>query len=248
LMAFTIYPAIDIRGGRCVRLTQGDYGRETVYYDDPVEAALEWVRQGATWLHVVDLDGAKEGRPVHAELIARIAAEAGVPVQAGGGVRTEADIERMLKGGVARVVLGTKAIEDPDLVRRAVSSYGDRVAVGLDARDGNVAVRGWLETTGARAEDVAKELADCGVAVFVVTDIGRDGTMKGPNVEAAVRVARASGRPVVASGGVADLADLIRLKERERDGVVGVIVGKALYAGAFTLREALAALDRAAND
>lgn len=236
---FVLYPAIDIRGGKCVRLVQGDYNRETVYHDDPVAVARDWEAQGARWLHLVDLDGAKEGRPVNAEWIGRIAAAVRIPVQAGGGLRREEDVERLVGLGVARVILGTAAIEDRAFVTRMLERFGDRIAVGIDARDGYVATRGWLETSRVKAEELASELAAEGVSTFVFTDISRDGMLSGPNVEAIVNLARASGRTVIASGGVSRVEDLERLAAHRRDGVGGAIVGKALYTGSIRLSEAL---------
>lgn len=238
-MAFTIYPAIDIRGGKCVRLIQGDYAQETVYNDSPVDAARQWQEQGAAWIHLVDLDGAKAGHPVNAELIGDIARSVDVPVQVGGGLRTRADVERLLGLGVARVIIGTAAIEDRAFVAEVLADYGDRVAIGLDARDGFVATRGWLETSAAKAEDVAVELAAQGAQTFIFTDISRDGMMGGPNVDAIVSLAQKSGQSVIASGGVSRFDDLERLAGHEREGVAGAIVGKALYTGSIRLDDAL---------
>ena len=236
---FTIYPAIDIRGGRCVRLKQGDYAQETVYHEDPVEVAKEWAAQGAEWIHLVDLDGAKAGQPVNDELIGRIARAVDVPVQVGGGMRTLRDVEHMLGLGVSRVIIGTAAIEDREFTKQLLASRGDRVAIGIDARDGYVATRGWLETSQVKAEDLAKELAAQGASTFIFTDISRDGMMGGPNVEAIVRLARVSGRSVIASGGVSRYADLESLARHADEGVSGAIVGKALYTGDIRLREAI---------
>ena len=237
--SFTIYPAIDIRGGKCVRLIQGDYAQETVYHDQPEEAAAAWEDGGAEWIHLVDLDGAKEGRPVNAELIGRIAKRVKVPVQVGGGLRTEADVELLLGLGVSRVILGTAAIEDRAFVEKVLERYGKQVAIGIDARNGFVATRGWLETSEVKAELLACELAAKGAETFIFTDISRDGMMKGPNVEAIVALAKASGKQVIASGGVSTLADLEALSAHAQDGVSGAIVGKALYTGAIDLREAV---------
>ncbi|MBC8078764.1 MAG: 1-(5-phosphoribosyl)-5-[(5-phosphoribosylamino)methylideneamino]imidazole-4-carboxamide isomerase [Gorillibacterium sp.] len=237
-LAFTLYPAIDIRGGKCVRLVQGDYNQETIYHDSPVEAAQAWASQGAEWIHLVDLDGAKAGHPVNHEVIGAIAKTVKVPVQIGGGLRTLEDIELLLFLGVSRVILGTAAIEDRPFVKRVLNDYGDRVAIGLDARDGLVATRGWLTTSEVRAEDLAAELAAEGAQTFIFTDISRDGMMGGPNVEAIVRLAQASGRPVIASGGVSRYEDLERLAGHEADGIAGAIVGKALYTGSIELKEA----------
>ncbi|SFB54765.1 1-(5-phosphoribosyl)-5-[(5-phosphoribosylamino)methylideneamino] imidazole-4-carboxamide isomerase [Cohnella sp. OV330] len=237
---FIIYPAIDIRGGKAVRLVQGDYNRETVYNDDPVSAAKDWEAKGGEWVHLVDLDGAKAGHPVNDELIGRIARAVQVPVQVGGGLRTEADVERLLSLGVSRVILGTAAIEDRAFVSKVLAKYGGKVAIGIDARDGFVATRGWLETSQVRAEDLAKELAAEGAETFIFTDISRDGMMGGPNVEAIVRLAQISGRTVIASGGVSKPEDLANLSKHAADGVGGAIVGKALYTGSISLSEAVA--------
>lgn len=238
-MSFTLYPAIDIRGGKCVRLYQGDYAQETVYGESPLEVAKQWVEQGATWLHLVDLDGAKAGEPVHVELVCAIAREAGVPVQIGGGIRREADIARYLEGGVARVIIGTAAIEDKAFVERVLRAYGKQIAIGLDCRGGYVATRGWLTTTDVTATELAQELCQFGAETFIYTDIARDGTLTGPNVEEIVGLAKATGKQVIASGGVSQLDDLTNLAQYSKDGVSGAIVGKALYTGAIQLSNAL---------
>lgn len=237
---FIIYPAIDIRDGKCVRLVQGDYNRETVYNDDPVAVARDWEAQGGQWIHLVDLDGAKAGRPVNDALIGRIAQAVGVPVQVGGGLRSEADVDRLLGLGVSRVILGTAAIEDRAFVSRVLAKHGAAVAIGIDARNGLVATRGWLETSEVKAEDLAVQLAAEGAQTFIFTDISRDGMMGGPNVEAIVRLAQVSGRTVIASGGVSKPEDLDRLAAHADDGVGGAIVGKALYTGSISLQEAAA--------
>jgi phosphoribosylformimino-5-aminoimidazole carboxamide ribotide isomerase len=240
---FIIYPAIDIRGGKCVRLVQGDYNRETVYNDDPVSVARDWEAQGGQWIHLVDLDGAKAGHPVNHELIGRIAQAVKVPVQVGGGLRKEEDVELLLGLGVSRVILGTAAIEDRAFVSRVLAKHGAKVAIGIDARDGYVATRGWLETSRVKAEDLAKELAAEGAQTFIFTDISRDGMMSGPNVEAIVRLAQVSGRTVIASGGVSKPEDLDQLAAHASDGVGGAIVGKALYTGSINLAEAVRKLE-----
>ncbi|TJY39545.1 1-(5-phosphoribosyl)-5-[(5-phosphoribosylamino)methylideneamino]imidazole-4-carboxamide isomerase [Cohnella pontilimi] len=236
---FVIYPAIDIRDGKCVRLVQGDYNQETVYNEDPVAVARDWEAQGGQWIHLVDLDGAKAGRPVNHELIGRIAKAVNVPVQVGGGLRTEEDVERLLGLGVTRVILGTAAIEDRAFVSRVLAKHGAAVAIGIDARNGLVATRGWLETSEVKAEDLAVQLAAEGAQTFIFTDISRDGMMGGPNVEAIVQLAKVSGRTVIASGGVSRPEDLDRLAEHSRDGVGGAIVGKALYTGSIKLADAV---------
>lgn len=235
MSVFIIYPAIDIRGGKCVRLVQGDYNRETVYNDNPVDVALQWQQMGARWIHLVDLDGAKEGRPVNDKLIGQIASSVTMPVQVGGGLRKEEDVEHLLYLGVSRVILGTAAIEDRPFVERVLSKYGDKIAIGIDARNGYVATRGWLETSEVKAEDLVRELAALGAKTFIYTDISRDGMMQGPNVEGIVALAKASGQTVIASGGVSRYEDLTRLAEYTSDGVGGAIVGKALYTGDIKL-------------
>lgn len=239
---FTIYPAIDIRDGKCVRLIQGDYNRETVYNDNPLEVAREWERLGGTFIHLVDLDGAKAGHPVNDALIGRIASAVNVPVQVGGGLRTRSDVERLLSLGVSRVILGTAAIEDRAFTEEVLGAYGDRVAIGLDARNGYVATRGWLETSEVKAEELARELAAKGAETFIFTDISRDGMMQGPNVEAIRSLAEASGRTVIASGGVSVMDDLLKLSAHAREGIGGAIVGKALYTGSINLKEAVSAV------
>ncbi|MDH4618323.1 1-(5-phosphoribosyl)-5-[(5-phosphoribosylamino)methylideneamino]imidazole-4-carboxamide isomerase [Brevibacillus sp. AY1] len=238
-MSFIIYPAIDIRGGKCVRLFQGDYAQETVYADSPVEMAKRWVEQGAAWVHLVDLDGAKEGKPANAELIKEIAKSVSVPVQVGGGIRTEEQIADYLDAGVARVIVGTAAIEDEPFTKRILQAYGDKIAIGLDCRNGLVATRGWLTTTDVQATELAKRLVSYGAETFIYTDIARDGTMTGPNVEEIAGLAVSTGKSVIASGGVSKLDDLLALSAHTADGVSGAIVGKALYTDAFTLDEAL---------
>lgn len=239
MSTFIIYPAIDIRGGKCVRLLQGDYDQETVYGDRPAEMAVRFEQAGAGWLHVVDLDGAKEGRPVNLDAIEAIVREVRMPVQVGGGLRTIEDVERLLGLGVKRVILGTAAIEDRAFVEKALERHGEGIAIGIDARDGYVATRGWLETSEVRADELAIALADAGAQTFIFTDIRRDGMMQGPNVEAIVSLARACGRSVIASGGVSTYADLERLAEHRGEGVAGAITGKALYTGAIDLAQAL---------
>ncbi|UFJ39987.1 1-(5-phosphoribosyl)-5-[(5-phosphoribosylamino)methylideneamino]imidazole-4-carboxamide isomerase [Brevibacillus humidisoli] len=238
-MSFTIYPAIDIRGGKCVRLFQGDYEQETVYGESPLDVAKQWVEQGATWLHLVDLDGAKQGTPAHIDLICTIAREAGVPVQVGGGIRTQQDVSAYLDGGVSRVILGTAAIENRPFAEAVLARYGKQIAIGLDCRDGLVATRGWLTTTDVKAEQLAVELAQLGAETFIYTDISRDGTLTGPNIEAIRSLAQSSGKQVIASGGVSTVEDLRALARYTDEGVGGAIVGKALYTGAVKLAEAL---------
>lgn len=235
---FTLYPAIDIRGGKCVRLIQGDYNQETVYNDSPLEAALAWAEQGGKWIHLVDLDGAKAGEPVNHQLIGDIARSVKAPVQTGGGLRTVENVERLLELGVSRVIIGTAAIEDRPFVEEVLRRFGEQVAIGIDARNGYVATRGWLETSEVKAEDLAVQLAELGAKTFIFTDISRDGMMQGPNVEAIVRLAQVSGQSVIASGGVSRYEDLEALAAHADKGVAGAIIGKALYTGSIELAEA----------
>jgi phosphoribosylformimino-5-aminoimidazole carboxamide ribotide isomerase len=227
-----ILPAIDLRGGKCVRLKQGDYARETVFGDDPVAMARRWVGGGARALHLVDLDGAKEGQPVNREVIRRIVQAVDVPCQVGGGLRTEADIVAALDVGVARVVLGTRALDDPAWVRQMAQSYPKRIVLGLDARDGKVATHGWLNTSEASVLDVAREFANWPLYAIVYTDIARDGMLGGPNVEGLVALAEAVPLPVIASGGVTTLDNVRELMGRN---VFGCIIGRALYEGKIDL-------------
>jgi phosphoribosylformimino-5-aminoimidazole carboxamide ribotide isomerase len=239
-----LYPAIDLRGGRCVRLHQGDYDQETVYGDDPLEQAQAFASAGAPWIHVVDLDAARTGDPANRPVIRALAASVGVPVQTGGGVRTEADADDLLDAGVARVVIGSAAVEDPSLVERLASRHPGRVAVGLDHRDGEVRTRGWKEGSGRRLHDLVGELSSGGVAAFVVTDIARDGVLQGADVDGYAALLAATSVPVIASGGVGSLDDLRALDRLDVDGrrLAGAITGKALYEGRFTVAEALAAV------
>ncbi|WP_206099759.1 1-(5-phosphoribosyl)-5-[(5-phosphoribosylamino)methylideneamino]imidazole-4-carboxamide isomerase [Longirhabdus pacifica] len=238
MSSFIIYPAIDLRGGKCVRLKQGDYKQETVFHDDPIVVAKQWESEGATWLHVVDLDGAKEGSSVQADLVIEIAKAINIPVQVGGGLRTMSSIQYMLDGGVARVILGTSAVHDEQFVKEALSTYGNRIVIGIDARDGKVATSGWLETSEMEAEQLAITLAGYGAKTIVFTDISRDGMMQGPNVAAISQLAKASGCDVIASGGVSQQSDLTELAQHQGDGVSGAIIGKALYTGDIKLSEA----------
>lgn len=233
-----IYPAIDIRQGRCVRLLQGRFDRETVYGDDPAAVARRWQEQGASYLHVVDLDGAREGRPCNTAAVRAILAAVTVPVQLGGGLRRAADVAAALAMGVSRAILGSAAAADPALVQALCAQYGEKIAVALDARGGRVAVDGWEADSGRDAVGLAGELVAAGVRCFIYTDIGRDGTLAGVNVDATRSLAAAVGVPVIASGGVRDLADVRRLA---RAGLAGAIIGRALYTGAVDLAQALKA-------
>lgn len=236
---FHIYPAIDMRGGKCVRLMQGDFNRETIYGDSPFEMAKSFADQGATWIHMVDLDGARDGQRVNAKEILQVARELPVNVQMGGGIRTEEDVTFYLEQGVDRIIIGSLALQNPKLTRRLVESYGDKIAIGLDARNGYVATDGWMTNSDKTAVDVGKSFAEAGVELFVYTDISKDGMLSGPNTTAIVDLARETGKQVIASGGVQNLSDLSKLKQYAQDGVAGAIVGKALYTKQFTLEEAL---------
>ncbi len=235
-----IFPAIDLRGGRCVRLIQGRPEAETVYGADPVAMARRWASCGARWLHLVDLDGAFAGSPQQLELVGRIAAALDIPVQLGGGLRTLEQIESALAAGVARVILGTVAVTDPGLVREACSAFGSgRVVVGLDARDGLVAVKGWQDVTSRPILAVAAEIRECGVERLIYTDTARDGMLAGPNLGTIRELAEQSGLRLIASGGVSCLEDVISLRELEPLGVEGVILGKSLYEGRIRLEDAI---------
>jgi phosphoribosylformimino-5-aminoimidazole carboxamide ribotide isomerase len=236
-----ILPAIDIKDGHCVRLFQGDYAQVTTYGDDPVEVALRWQEAGAHWLHVVDLDGAKAGYPVNASLIGRIRAATSMQIEVGGGMRTLEHIEQVLAQGVDRVILGTVAITQRELVKQAVERWGERIAVGLDARDGWVAIAGWIETSQVRAVTLAQELTALGVQRFIYTDIARDGALSGPNFAALTEMQQESSAALIASGGVSSLADLHALHQ---SGVEGAIVGKAIYTGAVDLATAIREIER----
>lgn len=232
-----VIPAMDLREGACVRLFQGDFSQATVYSKDPVACALRWERQGATLLHIVDLDGAIKGEPVHGEVIQRIAARVAVPVQVGGGVRSMDTAQKLLDMGVGRVVLGTVAIEDPDLVRSLCRKMGnERVVVAVDARDGKVAVRGWLETTTVGVMELVERMSRLGVVRLLYTDISRDGTRRSPDFGAIADLVRQSSAAILASGGIATLDHVRRLA---LTGVEGAIIGSALYEGDIDLGEAI---------
>ena len=235
-----VIPAIDLKGGRCVRLRQGRMEDATVYSEDPAAAAARWVSLGARRIHVVDLDGAFAGRPENREAVRAIRSAVDVELELGGGVRDDATAERLLAEGVDYVILGTAALEDPKLVERLAARHPGKILVGIDARGGRVAVRGWAEVTETRAVDLAAGLTRAGAAGFIFTDIERDGMQTGVNLTATRDFARSAGVPVIASGGVSTLEDIRRLKPLEPDGVVGVITGRALYEGTLDLAEAIA--------
>lgn len=237
---FIIYPAIDIRGGKCVRLLQGDYEKETVYGDSPVEMAKGFVEKGATWIHMVDLDGAKKGEPVNEQHVLEVAKLPNVNVQVGGGIRTEETVHMYLQGGVSRIILGSAAISNPQFVKEMLRQYGgERIAIGIDARDGYVATHGWLQTSEVKGEELAMELVQYGAETFIMTDIARDGMMAGPNVEAIASLGRATKKNVIASGGVSNMEDIKNLLKYRDDGISGAIIGKAIYTGSISLEDVL---------
>ena len=236
-----LYPAIDLMNGQAVRLRQGRAEDKTVYSDDPVAVAREWAARGGDWLHIVDLDAAFSGEQKNLEVVRRIVEAVGIPVQLGGGLRDEAAVERALAAGVARVVIGTRAVDADDFVARAVGRFGgEKIAVGIDAKDGQVAVRGWTERTQVAASDLAKRAGDCGVGALIYTDIATDGMLQGPNFKELINITNGTSAPVIASGGVSSAADLCALALIE--GVAGAIIGKALFVGRIEghLRDAMA--------
>ncbi len=237
-----VIPAIDLLGGQCVRLFQGDYSQVEVFDRDPVRMAQQWQALGAPRLHVVDLDGAKTGEPTNYPVIAAIVEALTIPVQVGGGLRSRQAVTALLHLGVDRAILGTAALEDPDLVAAVAADFPGRIWVGLDARQGYVATRGWLETSTVLATALAQQMAQVGVAGFIYTDIQRDGTLQGPNIEALRQLLAATDRPIIASGGVSSLTDILNLFALNPHGLRGAIVGKALYTGAVDLKEALRAV------
>ncbi|MGO4915710.1 1-(5-phosphoribosyl)-5-[(5-phosphoribosylamino)methylideneamino]imidazole-4-carboxamide isomerase [Pseudogemmobacter sp. W21_MBD1_M6] len=236
-----LYPAIDLKDGNCVRLYKGEMEQATVFSDNPAAQAMDFVNAGCEWLHLVDLNGAFAGEPVNGAAVEAILAATRVPAQLGGGIRDMATIERWLTKGLARVILGTVAVENPDLVRQAARTFPGQVAVGIDARNGRVATKGWATETDIMVTDLAKSFEDAGVAAIIYTDINRDGAMQGPNIEATAALARAVSIPVIASGGVSSLDDLIALRDCGAT-LNGAISGRALYDGAIDLTKALAAL------
>ena len=237
-----LYPAIDIRGGRAVRLLQGDYNRETAYDADPVDAAVRWANEGAQFLHVVDLDGAKAGEPQNLDNVRRIAAAVDCPIQVGGGLRDADAVAAVLDAGAERVVIGTAALRDPEFLDEALTKHGDRVVVSVDARDGKVSLAGWTETSDVNVADAVADLTKRGVKRFLCTAIEVDGTMEGPAIDQLNEIAAATDAQVIASGGVGELAHLKQLAHEAAPNVEGAIVGRALYEQKFTVAEALAAL------
>ncbi len=239
-----LYPAIDIRGGQAVRLTQGDYERETAYDADPVDAAKRWANEGAEFLHVVDLDGAKAGEPQNLDAVWRIAAAVDCPIQVGGGLRDAGSVASVLDAGAERVVIGTAALRDPAFLAESLERHGERVVVSVDARDGKVSLAGWTEATGRDVAHTVAELSEHGVGRFLCTEISVDGTMAGPALEELTRIAAATSAQVIASGGVGELSDLqvLALEAESHDNLEGAIVGRALYERRFTVAQGIEAL------
>ncbi|MEH7094986.1 1-(5-phosphoribosyl)-5-[(5-phosphoribosylamino)methylideneamino]imidazole-4-carboxamide isomerase [Neobacillus vireti] len=235
-MSLTIYPAIDMRGGKCVRLLQGDYDKETIYGDSPFEMAKSFTEAGAEWIHMVDLDGAKDGKRVNDRFVIEAAQKLNAKVQIGGGIRSEEDILHYLENGVDRVIIGSIAVSNPEFAIAMIAKYGAKIAVGIDAKNGYVATHGWLDTSSVKAVELGKRFADAGAETFIFTDIATDGTLAGPNIDAVFELAEVTGKNVIASGGVSSLADLQAIAQK---GISGAIVGKALYENRFTLKEAL---------
>jgi phosphoribosylformimino-5-aminoimidazole carboxamide ribotide isomerase len=234
-----IIPAVDIRGGRCVRLTQGRFDREQVFSNDPVEMALNWQGKGAKRLHVVDLDGAVQGKPQNLKVIEKIVNTVNIPVQLGGGIRDIDTIDKCISIGIDRVIMGTSAVFSREIVKKAVSLYPDKVIVGIDAKDGRVAVKGWLEISEQKSVDLIKEIEQFGIKRIIYTDITKDGMMTGPNLAALEEILENTGMKVIASGGISSIGDLIALKKMEAKGLEGAIIGKALYLGKIDLKAAL---------
>lgn len=234
-----IFPAIDLRGGKCVRLYKGDFHQETIFSEDPAGTALKWEKMGAKYLHVVDLDGALNGHSMNITTLKLILGAVHIPVELGGGIRSLANIDAVLSLGVRRVILGSVAVKDPELVKTACAEFGDRIVVGIDAKDGVVAVNGWGDTSNMNAPELAVKMSAAGVRTLIYTDISRDGTLSGVNIDGAVHLAKVSGAKVIVSGGVSSIDDIKAVKAHEQDGLEGVIVGKSIYTDKLDLREAL---------
>lgn len=234
-----IFPAIDIKDGKVVRLMQGRFDDVTEYATDPVTIAKQWVDQGAQWLHIIDLDGAQGGAIKNFDVIAQIAKSVSIPTQMGGGVRTKKDITQLLEAGIKRVILGTKVLEEREFLKKALAQGKDNIAVSLDCSRGIVAQRGWTELTDLKAWDLAKELEDLGLQCLIYTDIARDGTLKGPNFEGLTEILDAVNIPVIASGGIANMEDIKKLCALKNKGLIGAITGKAIYEGTIDLQEAI---------
>lgn len=240
-MSFTIYPAVDMRGGKCVRLLQGNYDKETVYGDSPFDMAKKFAADGASWIHMVDLDGAKDGKRVNDKFVIQTAKQLNVRVQIGGGIRTEDDIVHYLENGIDRVIIGSIAVSNPEFAIEMIRKYGAKIAVGIDAKDGFVATHGWINTSKIKATELGKRFADAGADTFIFTDIATDGTLSGPNIDAVCAMSEATGKKVIASGGVSSIADLKAIAAK---GISGAIVGKALYERRIKLQEALKEVER----
>ncbi len=240
-MSIAILPAIDLKDGQCVRLRQGRADDVTVYSPDPVRMARHWADAGGDYLHVVDLDGAFEGAPVHQEVIGRMVEAIDIPVEVGGGLRTDEDIQQLLGLGVARVILGTRACASPEHLAELIERFGDRIAVGIDARDGQVQVKGWTETTAMKATDLARQMGEAGVATIIYTDTARDGMLHGVNVDAMAAICKATESEVIASGGVSSADDIRALSQLQCANLTGAIVGKALYEERVSIAELKAA-------
>ncbi|HZZ69856.1 MAG TPA: 1-(5-phosphoribosyl)-5-[(5-phosphoribosylamino)methylideneamino]imidazole-4-carboxamide isomerase [Phenylobacterium sp.] len=236
-----LYPAIDLKDGQCVRVVHGDFATATVFNDSPAAQAKAWVEAGFHWIHVVDLNGSAEGKAVNGSAVEAILSSVAVPVQLGGGIRTLADIERWIEAGVSRVILGTVAVRDPEMVREAAKAWPEQIAVSVDVRKGKVAVQGWLEDSDLDALTVARRFEDAGVGALIVTDIDRDGTLAGFNVEVFGQIADAVSIPLIAAGGLASVDDILRLRAREGVEIAGAVLGRALYAGAIAPDAALKA-------
>jgi phosphoribosylformimino-5-aminoimidazole carboxamide ribotide isomerase len=239
-----IFPAIDLKDGKCVRLYQGKMDEVTVFSDNPVEMALNWQEQGATYLHLIDLNGAFAGSPQNARVISQIVQSLTIPIQVGGGIRNMETIDRLLGEGVARVILGTSAVTNPELVEQACAKYGEQIVLGLDAKNGLVAIDGWEKESSKDFLDLAYEMKDLGIQRIIFTDTSLDGTLQGPNLTSTKELAEKTGLKIIASGGVSSLDDIKNILELEKSGVEGVIVGIALYRGNFKLEEALALAQR----
>jgi phosphoribosylformimino-5-aminoimidazole carboxamide ribotide isomerase len=246
--AVILFPAIDLKDGRCVRLVQGDMDQATIFNDDPADQAATFAAQGFSWLHVVDLDGAFAGRPMNGAAVDAILKRIAIPVQLGGGIRDMRTVEGWLAKGVARIIIGTAAVRDPDFVREAARLHPGRIAVGIDAKNGLVAVEGWAQTSTLTAEELGRRFEDAGVAAIIYTDIARDGVLKGLNIEATLALARSVSIPVIASGGLASMADIERLTEPDCRILGGAITGRALYDGRIDSMEALARLAGAGSE
>jgi phosphoribosylformimino-5-aminoimidazole carboxamide ribotide isomerase len=243
-----LFPAIDLKEGRCVRLVQGDMDQATIFNDDPADQAATFAAQGFEWLHIVDLDGAFAGRPMNGDAVDAILRRVSTPVQLGGGLREMKTVEGWLAKGVARIIIGTAAVRDPDFVREAARRFPGRIAVGIDAKDGRVAVEGWAQTSTTTAEELGRRFEDAGVSAIIYTDISRDGILKGLNIPMTLALARAVSIPVIASGGLASIEDVKRLLEPDCAALAGAITGRALYDGRIDPVEALAAIARARSE